>query len=247
MHKRILAVGMTLVVLLVMGLRGWAAPQPQARAVITYPTSGMTISGVVDITGIATHPNIAWYNVSYAVGTEATGGSQWIPLAQVENAQVEDGVLATWDTTSVPDGLYCLALTLKGQNDPTNYQQFVTHLTVNNAQPVVTPTPGESPTPEPMPTAVVGPTPTPVTVEQPATSTPRPSPTLQGGVTEGTVTPSAGEEEQLNLPLNVAGLRAAFCAGGQITILLFSLVGLYVLVKAGVRWFLRQRTNSPWK
>lgn len=248
MYKRILVVGMTLVALLVMGLRGWAAPQPQARAVITYPTSGMTISGVVDVTGIATHPNIEWYDVSYAAGAEATGGSQWIPLAQVQGTRVENDVLAAWDTTSVPDGLYCLALTVKGINDPTYYQQFVAHLTVNNAQPVATPTSeAEMPTPEPAPTVGVGSTPTPISIEQPATSTPRPSPTLEGGEGEEVVTPSAGgEEEGPSVPFDTGELRNAFCSGAQITAMLFLLWGLYLLAKALVRWFLRQQhVNRP--
>ncbi len=247
MHKRILAVGTALVmILLAVSSPGWAAPQTQARSVIAYPTDGMTISGVVEVTGIATHPNILWYEVDYAHGAEPTGESQWVPLAHVENAQVEDGVLAVWDTTGVPDGLYCLALTVKGQDDPLYYQQFVTHLTVNNAQPVVTPT-SETPTLEPMPTAVVGPTPTPISIEQPATPTPRPSPTPRSGVAEETTTPSTGEEERLSVPLDVAELRTAFCTGGLVTVLLLLLWGLYLLVKAGVRWVLRQRTRSPGK
>jgi len=247
MHKRTLAVGAALVmILLAVSPPGWAAPQPQARSIITYPTDGMTISGVVEVMGVASHPSILWYEVDYAAGVEPTGGSQWVPLTQVENAQVEDGVLAIWDTTGVPDGLYCLALTVKGQDDPTYYQQFVTHLTVNNAQPVVTPTPEPS-TPEPMPTAVVGPTPTPVPVEQPATPTPRSSPTPRLEVTEETATPSTEEEGGARAFFDVGELRGAFCAGGLITALLFLLGWLYLLVKAGVRWFLRWRKSSPGK
>jgi hypothetical protein len=247
MYKRTLAVGTALmVILLAVALPGWAAPQPQARSVITYPTDGIAVSGVVEITGVATHPNIEWYDVSYAAGAEPTGGSRWVPLAHVENVQVEGGVLATWDTASVPDGPYSLALTVKGRDDPLYYQQFVTRLTVNNAQPVVTPT-LETSTPEPMPTAVVGPTPTPVSIEQPATPTPRPSPTLRSEVTEEAITPSTEEGEGAGVLLNVDRLRAAFCTGGLITALLFLLWCLYLLTKAGVRWYLRQRTGAPWK
>jgi hypothetical protein len=247
MHKRTLAVGTALVViLLAVAPPGWAAPQLQARSIITYPADGMTVSGVVEITGVATHPNIEWYDVSYAAGAEPTGGSQWVPLAHVENAQVEDGVLATWDTAGVPDGPYSLALTVKGRDDPLYYQQFVTRLAVNNAQPVVTPT-LETSTPEPMPTAVIGPTPTPVSIEQPATSTPRPSPTPRGEVTEEAIPSSVEEEEGGGMLLDADKLRAAFCTGGLITALLFLLWCLYLLAKAGVRWYLRQRPNAPWK
>ncbi len=250
MHKRALARGIVLaMVLLAVSSPGWAAPQPQARSVITYPTDGMAISGMVEITGIATHPNIVWYDVSYASGPQPTGASQWVSLANVQNAQVEDGVLAVWDTTGVPDGQYSLALTVIGRDDPITYQQIVTRLTVNNAQPVATPM-TEQATPEPMPTAVTGPTPTPVSVEQPATPTPRPSPVPGGeGGDEEVATPLAGEseDEQPAIQFDFGELRSAFCSGGLITLMLLLLWGLYVLAKASLRWYLHQRTGPPWQ
>nr|HID12836.1 hypothetical protein [Anaerolineae bacterium] len=244
MHKRALAVGMALAMfLLAVGSPGWAALQPQVQYAITSPTEGMTLSGVVEIRGSANHPSTQWwYNVSYAPGPEPTGDSQWVPLAQVENTPVQDDVLAVWDTTTVPDGVYTLALTVKGQDDPTYWQQFVKNLTVNNAQPVATPT-LETPTPEPMPTAVVGPTPTPVSVEQPATPTPRPSPTPREREGEGTPSPIAGADERSGFALDVDALRDAFCDGALITVSLFVLWGLYLLLKATVRWLLRRRTR----
>jgi len=249
MHKRALVVGMVLViVLLSLGPPGRAAPPLQARSIITYPTDGMTVSGVVEITGIATHPNIQWYDVSYAYDPEPTGGSQWVSLANVENKQVENEVLATWDTTNVPDGQYSLALTVVGRDDPFTYQQFVSHLTVNNAQPVPSPTPEtEQPTPEPMPTAEAGPTPTPVSIEQPATPTPRPSPTPEGEEEQVDMPSASEEEEQSSLSFGVEGLRGAFCNGGLITAMLFLLCGLYLLVKASIRWYLRNGGVLPWQ
>ncbi len=245
MQKRILVVGMTLVIVLfATGLPGRAAPLFQGQSIITYPTDGMTVSGQVEITGIAAHLNVLWYQVDYASGHEPRGDSQWITLKHAESTQVDGGVLATWDTTGVPDGQYTLALTLKGENDPLDYQYFVTHLMVNNAQPVTTPTPEPPPpTAEPAPTAVVGPTPTPVAVEQPATPTPRPSPTPQDAVEEA-ITPS-DEEERPIVNLNIRALRDAFFSGVLITAMLFLLWGLYLLLKASVRWFLRQRTRPP--
>jgi hypothetical protein len=247
MHKRILVVGMVLAaVLLTVGSPGWAAPQFQARSVITSPTNGMIVSGVVNVMGIATHPNIRFYQLRYAAGPQPTGETQWIDFAIVEGVQVENDVLATWDTTIIPDGQYTLALAVWGMDDAASpYVFFVTNLTVNNAQPVETPTP-EPPTPEPMPTAVVGPTATPVTVEQPPTPTSPPSPTPEEEVEEMT-TSSAGEEGGFKLPIDFAELRAAFLSGGKLTLLLFLLWALYLFVKALVRWLLRQRTRGPWK
>jgi hypothetical protein len=245
MQKQTRVVGMTLVIILfVTGLLSQAAPLLQGQSVITYPTDGMTISGQVEIRGIAAHVNILWYQVHYASGPEARNDSQWVPLVYAENTQVEDGLLAAWDTTQVPDGQYTIALTVKGENDPQDYQDFAVHLTVNNAQLVQTPTSEPTPTEElAAPTAIVGPTPTPVAVEQPATSTPRPSPTPQAAVEE-TITPS-DEEGRPIVNLNLSMLRDAFFSGVLITTMLFLLWGLYLLFKASVRWFLRQRTRPP--
>jgi len=245
MQKQTRVVGMTLVIILfVTTLLSQAAPLFQGQSTITYPTDGATIGGQVEITGIAAHPNILWYQVDYAAGPEARSDSQWITLKHAENTQVEGGVLATWDTAGLPDGQYTLALTVRGENDPLYYQYFVTHLMVNNAQAVETPTPEPTPTEElAAPTAIVGPTPTPVAVEQPATSTPRPSPTPQAAVEE-TITPS-DEEGRPIVNLNLSMLRDAFLSGVVITTMLFLLWGLYLLLKASVRWFLRQRTRPP--
>ena len=249
MRKRILSGAMALMMVwLAVGSPGWAAPQQQARSVVTYPTDGMTVSGMVEVTGIATHPNIDFYQVRYAAGPQETGDSQWVDFAIVDGTQVENDVLGTWDTTVIPDGQYTLALAVWGVNDSSGpYVFFVRNLTVNNAQPVPSPTSEEpTPTPEPMPTAVIGPTPTPVSVEQPATPTPRPTPTSQSEVVEESTTPSAGSDEGLSVPLDVTELRTAFCTGGLITVMLLLLWGFYLVAKAGVRWFLRQqRTSRP--
>ena len=249
MRKRILSGAMALMMVgLAVGSASWAAPQQQARSAVTYPTDGMTVSGMVEVTGIATHPNIDFYQVRYAAGPQETGDSQWVDFAIVDGTQVENDVLGTWDTTVIPDGQYTLALAVWGVNDSSGpYVFFVRNLTVNNAQPVPSPTSEEpTPTPEPMPTAVIGPTPTPVSVEQPATPTPRPTPTSQSEVVEESTTPSAGSDEGLSVPLDVTELRTAFCTGGLVTVMLLLLWGFYLVAKAGVRWFLRQqRTSRP--
>lgn len=240
MHKRVLAVGIALaVMLLAPGLPGRAAPPSQGQAIISSPASGSTLSGVVQITGVAAHPSILWYEVHYASGPVATAGTQWILLAHVDNTSVQDGVLATWDTTALPNGQYCLVLTVVGRDDSFTYQVFATYLTVNNTQPVVSPT-LEQPTPLPLPTAIIGPTATPVTVEQPPTVTPRSSP-VPGAEGEGTASSPAGEEGRSRLVFDTEGMRSAFCTGGLVVLLLFVLLGLYQLTKALIRWYLRGR------
>ncbi len=263
MKKRIITWGTisvsALLVVVLMSGPGLAAPLQQARSVITYPSEGMTVSGVVEIQGIATHPNINSYQLRYAAGPQPTGDSQWVDFAIVEGTQVENGVLATWDTTTLPDGMYTLALAVWGADDAASpYVFFVRNLTVNNAQPAPSPTseqeeePAVTETPEPAPTAVIGPTPTPVTVEQPPTATAQPSPT--GGVDEeeGTAAAPVGEmdgddEDGLSLPINTEEIKSAFYQGGKIALALFVLWGGYIFIKALIRWGLRQNIAWPWR
>ena len=249
MYSRALVIGVTVAaIVLALGARSLAEPQPQARSVISYPTDGIAVSGVLEVRGIAAHPSINMYQIRYAAGSEPTGGSQWMDFAIVQGTQVEDDVLGRWDTTLVPDGVYTLALAVWGNDDGNNpYVFFVRNLTVNNAQPVASPTPaGVTPTTEPIATVEAGPTPTQVPVVQPATSTPRPSPTPPGeapiasGSSDETVDP--GEPI---LGLDADGLRAAFFSGGLVTIMLLLLWGLYLLAKASVRWYLRGRAGRP--
>jgi hypothetical protein len=240
MYKRILVTALALVVfVLTVSLVGWAAPLFQAQSMVTYPTDGTTVSGPVEVRGVATHPNMDFYQVRYAPGAQPAGDSQWQDFAIVEGQQVQNDVLGTWDTTQIPDGQYTLALAVWGINDPNNpYVFFVTNLTVNNTNPVTTPTPEPSPT-EPPPTVTLGPTPTSVAVEQPATSTPRAAPTVPSSIAP---TPTAAAEPAVDL--DVGRIREGFCAGGLITILLLSLWGLYLLAKVALRWLLRRRSES---
>jgi hypothetical protein len=211
---------------------GMAAPPRLAQYLITYPTSSGSVGGVVEIQGTAYHSSSYWwYNVSYAPGPQATADSRWVTLAQPENSPVQNGVLATWDTTTVPDGLYTLALTLKGQNDSADYQVFVTNLRVDNSQ--LEPTA----TPQTVPTEAAGPTPTPIPVIQPATSTPRPTATPLGLDSGSSPSGSSGSA------LDPSALANAFCWGGEIAAMLFVLVGVYAIGRACYRYYLRENAE----
>jgi hypothetical protein len=246
MHKRVLLLGLVLLIgLLGVAPAGRAAPLSQAQSTITYPTDGTTVSGQVEVRGIALHPNMDFYQVRYAPGGQPTADTQWQDFAIVEGQQVDNDVLGVWDTTQLPDGQYTLALAVWGVNDPNNpYVFFATNVTVNNTNPPASPTP-EEPEEDEVPTSVPptptpGPSPTPVGVEQPATSTPRPTPTVSTSLLP---TPTVGADDEPVMPLNTGQIRDGFCAGGLITVLLLSLWGLYLLAKVGIRWFLRQRSQ----
>ena len=244
MGKRVLAVGLgLLLVLWSVASAGWAAPLSQAQSTITYPSDGSRVGGQVEVRGVARHPNIDFYQVRYAPGAQPDAASQWTDFAIVEGRQVDNDVLGVWDTTQLPDGQYTLALAVWGIDDPNNpYLYFTTSLTVDNTEFVPTPTPTPEPEPtEVAPTPTVGPTPTPMAVEQPPTVTPFPTATIDP---DAAVTPTVAPEEGPDLALSIGPIRDGFCTGGLISFFLLTVWGLYVMLKIGIRWILRQRSVS---
>jgi beta propeller repeat protein len=77
-------------------------------AIISSPTESQTVSGVVSVTGTATGQNFGQYTLDYGCGTSPTA---WRTIA-TSSTPVTDGVLGSWDTTSLDDGLYVLRLTV---------------------------------------------------------------------------------------------------------------------------------------
>jgi hypothetical protein len=239
MYKRVRAVGVALaIVLLAVVLPSQAAPLRQWRSVITYPEPGATVGGIVEIRGIATHANFDSYQVRYAPGTNVVADSAWVDIVMLVPNPVDNGVLCTWDTTTLPAGPYVLALAVWGVGDPENpHVHFVEHIVVDNSSFVPSPEPTLEE--EPAVTVPAGPTPTLASIVQPPTSTPRPSAESEGGEDAGTVTPTPEAEEGLGLDLDTSLLQNAFCTGGLVTVMLFLLWGLYTMGKASIRWYLR--------
>jgi hypothetical protein len=239
MYKRVLTVGVVLtVILLAVALPSQAAPLRQWRSVITYPEPGATVGGIVEIRGIATHVNFDSYQVRYAPGSNVVADSAWVDIVMLVPNPVDNGVLCTWDTTTVPDGPYVLALAVWGVGDPENpHVHFVEHIVVDNSSFVPSPEPTVEN--EPAVTVPAGPTPTLASIVQPPTSTPRPSPESEAGEDAGTVTPTPEAEAGLGVNLDPSLLQNAFCTGGLVTVMLFLLWGLYVMAKASIRWYLR--------
>ena len=209
---------------------------------ISSPTEGSTVSGEVPIVGTATLPNFDSYGVLYAAGTQVTANSQWVPIVFGVKAMVVNGTLATWDTTQLPNGPYCLALAVYEQGNTEPKLHFVNNINVNNVAPTDTPIP----TPE-EPAAGQEATPTPSaeeaaplapTIEQPPTATPRPTPTLGANPT-----PNAAQNEENTVAtlFPMEELKQTFCAGVYLAILIYILGGLYGAMKAALRYYFRQQ------
>ncbi|MEZ4766891.1 MAG: hypothetical protein R2844_00485 [Caldilineales bacterium] len=247
MTSQILATAATLIVvalLLIPLAPALAAPPRQgAAATISSPASGAIVSGAVQVTGSALHPEFDRYELYYTVEP----GENWVFIGEPGRQQVSNGFLATWNTGGLPDGNYSLRLRVVRRDG--NYDEgYARNLVVANTTPP-TPTPEPSPTPgeiAPLPQpvdAVVTPTPeataTPVSVELPeiATPTPRPSPTATPEEDQVAVAP---EEDSgagsLTSALDTESLRSSFVRGLTLAGAVFLAVGAFFGIRRLLTW-----------
>jgi len=130
-----------------------------SRPKIDSPQNGEDLQGVVEIIGTTDIVGFQSAEVAFAYGKDS---STWFPIPG--NGQlVRDGVLASWDTTTIADGTYLLrvrVLTTDGEVVDVEAKD----LRVRNYTPIETSTPRpEEQTAEPqfdMPTSTPQPTPT---------------------------------------------------------------------------------------
>jgi hypothetical protein len=205
-----------------------AAPLNQEQAIIiTSPRDGAVVRGVVSIIGTASHTDFWKYEVYYAPEPNPT--DQWVFIGTVHETAVVNGLLETWNTNFIPDGVYALRLRVVRRDG--NYVEYTAHnISVANTKPTDTPTLEATPTPEKTPTPLP-PTPTPEIV-QPPTSTPRPLPT-----TVSTATTTEGGNALPKVEVSAGNLSKAFCYGAGGMVAFFGLFTIYAIARGIVTWF----------
>lgn len=202
-----------------------------AVALLTAPAEGASLFGPINIAGTAYHPaSFDHYTLEYDLASEP--GDQWLPVQEQVAQQVENGVLGTWDTGAVPDGVYRLRLRVF-LDDGTYAEAIISNLRVRNSPPTPVPTSGPAglapgalpPTPGPSPTSPI---------VQPPSSRPE---------SENPVEPIADEAEQTGAQprllqrepgssrVNFERVQQAFCTGGLFGLVVFAAL----LVYRGVR------------
>jgi len=207
-----------------------------AQSGITYPPETEVLRGSVQIKGTAVHPDF-W---KYEIAAAPKGTENWFNITTNETP-VQNGVLAVWDTRSVPDGAYTIRLRVVRRDG--NYNEyFVQNVTVANTAPVATPTPETTPTPTATPTPKP-PTATPVQLT-PEIPTPTPAPTATPGA--GAVVPGeedggeGGDKEDGGTTSQIVSLleqmKEAFKKGALYVILAFLAVGIFFGVKNLLTW-----------
>lgn len=243
----------------------WAWVMPTAvaqQSEFTAPATGDTLTGVVTITGTAVHPDFLRYELAFL--NESAPQTGWIVFA--ENHQpVTNGTLAIWDTTVgrdagvpvFPDGRY--QLRLRVVKTDYNYDElFLANLTIHNAGPTPVPTPDEpsltatafaqtavTPTlPESTPSQGTGsfnpPTPLP-SLTPFATLTPQATAInlSQGEPLLPTDTTQGGLIGQLEA-VDTSQFGTAFFAGVRLTVIIFSCLALYLILRAIGRFIWRK-------
>jgi hypothetical protein len=177
-----------------------------SNAAIISPQSGATLTGVVQIEGVAFLGDQFQY---YKLEFSPSGRDEFTVFSGLIRQQVANGQLAVWDSASVPDGIYSIRLRLVDVTG--NYCDIVTiGLKVQNSVPIP---PTQAPTavdteappeqavvPTAVPTIHIGvptepgspPTPTPAAVTG-GTRTPGSSSLLPGGINTDTIFEGLGQ------------------------------------------------------
>ncbi|NOY99364.1 MAG: hypothetical protein GXP40_09230 [Chloroflexi bacterium] len=152
---------------------------------ITSPRDGEVLQGAVAITGTSAVDGFLSAEIAFAYAGDTTG--TWF-LIRSSDQPVRDDVLATWDTTTLTDGVYTLRLRVT-MRDGAQLDVTTAALRVRNYTPIETPT--LVPT---TPTAPIDTTATPRPAA--ATATPYATPTLlppnDAAITTGEITASLG-------------------------------------------------------
>lgn len=145
-------------------------PRPQIS--ITQPTAGSDIIDTIDIVGSVSAPGFGGYQVEYGFGNDPGG---WGLVQERQDIGVENGLLASWDTSTLNySGPLTIRVLLFGPDNPSTPEEdravMEERLTVMLLEPTPTATPTATATSSPTATATAT-----ATTEATATQSPTPS------------------------------------------------------------------------
>lgn len=93
-------------------------PCPDPQVCITVPRMGAPVTGRIGIQGSALNSRFQFYKVELGIGENPT---QWHSISPIHKNPVDQGLLDQFDTTTVPNGVYWLRLTVVDETG--NYPQ----------------------------------------------------------------------------------------------------------------------------
>lgn len=176
MSRRFAIMSVSLVMVLLLGV--WAqaqeieprtAPDADADVVITFPPPVFVLSGAVDIVGTADAIMMSDYVVEYRPlellpleeeeteeAEDPADDAPWFPATFVNVLAVREGVIGTWDTTRLEDGLYEIRLVVNVEDEDEPILYRVSPLRVLNTVDEDTDTASARPTLPATPTQIGG-------------------------------------------------------------------------------------------
>ncbi len=202
----------------------------QVRAIITSPIDGQQLFGLVNILGSAEHPSaFARYTLEYDDLSDPT--VTWLLVQPAVQQQVRDGVLGTWNTNVVPDGVYRLRLRVF-LDDGQVGEYIVSNLKVTNRAPTPVPTIPVVEAAPAAPSVTPGPSPTSPVVQPPSNNPVE----VDDGEPEGLSSRNGADTaqpvtRQNSTRINLTRVRQAFCTGFYLAVGLFMLMVGYSLVR----------------
>lgn len=217
-----------------------AAAQDEITAVITAPVEGQQLFGPVNITGSAGHATaFASYRLEYDNLNDSA--QQWFLVQEPVTQQVNNGVLGTWNTNMVPDGVYQIRLIVLLNNEQTG-EYIVSNLRVVNSQPTPVPTVASGLAESADITLTPGgPTPT-SPIVQPPSNNPEPEALIGPVVTESFTSGETGTASTTSETrrINLGRVRDAFCSGVYLAFGLFAIMLAYSLIRRRLRPYTRR-------
>jgi hypothetical protein len=180
----------------------------QATITVTNIQAGEALQGIVQIQGTVQAEGFSGYEVSFSYASDTTG--TWFLIEQ-GSEQVQEGLLASWDTSRITDGDYRLRI-LVTMNDGSVRELVIPDLLVRNYTPF-------EPTETPPSRMVTG-------------------PEVDRGTLEPSLTAPA--ETQTPPPVNPGSLtekdflRMLGCGAGA-AVLLFTVLGLFLAISRQAR------------
>jgi PKD repeat protein len=118
-----------------------APNEQQINIVILSPVPGSRLTGAVSVLGAAQHPQFSQYYLEY--GPSPNTANTWFPITGPVQYPVSNGLLGTWNTLAVADGVYQLRLRVI-LNDNTTLLTVVNNVRVQNAAPTPVSTPTQA-------------------------------------------------------------------------------------------------------
>jgi hypothetical protein len=215
-------------------------------ATITSPTSGQELTGVVNITGSADHPDFSRYELAY--GPDPNPNDAWQVFA-TNTQRIANGTLGAWNTGIIADGIYMVRLRVVRKDS--NYSEAIVRgLKVSNSQPLGTPTsiPPAPTFPAEQPTFAVeqgaAPIPT-IVIEQPPTNEPLTAASASSSTVGLNPPGRSGSSSSPAASSFNGGVVASNCLGGAVLAVgAFVVIGSIQFGRYGYKQYLRYRRKS---